>query len=314
MLARGMNLVLDPLSEIQSLEAAHPNSRARYIDNILSLIYANIAGLEPMSSSSSCSQTASCVITAADIANIHAAFSVELNRIAADPRIVGFYILDDRIGDTRKLEQDIHTWIAQAGLHKPTICGFQGRLDVPSSVDWMGKIQYYAAEITGYGKAGEGGVISNYSPAGCDAVALYPFSPRANTAHDAAAFGAATDWKMNKPVWACGSTRCTLLNFYKFALAKHGWTAATPLIGVPQAFGHFRGNTGVGFYWQPPTAAQLTDETAAFCGGGALSVVAWAWHVVFPGSISPFQSRSLRAGLAHGVRACRAVWNRQPTG
>ena len=252
---------------ISKLEAADPHSPARYIDNLIYLIYDNVPRAQPVSSPKSCVHTSTrgCVITAADIVKIHAAISAELRKAARDPRIVGFYIQDDDIGNTRKLNQDIHSWIAKAGLHKPSICGFNGRLDVPSSPAWMSKIPYFAADITGYGKNYPPGSIANYSPRGCDMVALYPFDPNGTGKRVQTALAAATDWKMNRRVWPCGRSKCTMLNFYKYALRQQGWTPATPLIGVPQAFGVSLGR--LGYYWIPPTSKQLADETAAFCAG-----------------------------------------------
>ena len=310
----GMNLALEPPGSIAALERAAPHSSVRYIDSIVQYIYDHIRGLEPMSSPNSCYHVSpgGCMVTSKEIAKIHKAVLPELRRAGHDPRIVAFYTQDDRIGNTRKVLQDIHSWLAKAGIHKPTICGFQGRLDVPSSRQWMSKISSFAADIQGYGTSGANGILSNFSPQGCDMVALYPYSPQANNTQDAEKLSSATDWKMNKSVWPCGLHTCTLLNFYKYTLRRFGWTPATPIIGVPQAFGiNVVQPNGQRFVWEAPTSSQLSRETAAFCAGGAQAVLAWAWHVFDTGSSSPYKNKKLRAGLTSGVRACRAIWGRQ---
>jgi hypothetical protein len=309
LLGSHMNLVLDPPYLVRQLEASDHGSQERYIDDLVPLIFDNVHGLEPIVSPASCMHKVhGCTISSADFAKVHAAVSSELRRVRHDPRIVGFYIQDDPMGNTRKLNQDIHAWIAKAGLHLPTVCGFKGRLDVPGSPQWMSKLPNFAADIVqGYFAS-----LNNYSPQGCDMVALYPFGPQAYTKHDAATLAAKTDWKMSNAVWPCGTKKCTLLNFYRYALAKLGWTPATPLIGVPQAFGFDLSDpTGKGFVWPEPTSRQLTDETAAFCAGGAQSVLAYGWHVYDAGSSSPYMDKSLRTGLTAGVKACSTIWSHQ---
>jgi hypothetical protein len=102
LLSSGMNLVLDPPYLIRRLEAADHHSRVRYIDNLLPLIYWNIATLEPMNNPGSCLNRAlGCVVSPSDYARIHEAISAELLRARADPRTVDFYIQDDPIGSTR---------------------------------------------------------------------------------------------------------------------------------------------------------------------------------------------------------------------
>jgi hypothetical protein len=303
-----MSLVLDPPHLIERLEAANKSPNVRYIDDLVPLIFDNVQGLEPLSNPASCFYHG-CVISPDDVQNIQSTVSAELQRAKTDPRIVGFYIQDDPIGNTRLLNQDIHAWIAQAGLDKPTICGFKGRLDAPSSRWWMSKLPNFAADIEGSYEQ-----LNNYSPQACDMVALYPFDPQASNIKAARKLAKKTDWKMSKAVWPCGSTKCTLLNFYRYALRKRGWTRATPLIGVPQAFGfNLAGADGQGFVWPEPTSRQLAMETAAFCAGGVQSIVAYAWHAYAYGSTSPYIDPTLRNGLAAGAKACRVVWHHHPS-
>jgi hypothetical protein len=313
LLKGGMNLALVFPQSIPSLEAADRRKEARYIDNLIYLIYDNVPDAQPVYSPNSCVHTSArgCVITPQDIAKIRKAVMAELRRSARDNRVVGYYIQDDRIGNTRKLNQDIHKWVAQAGLHRPTICGFGGRLDVPGSGTWMRHLPNYAADIAGRGRNFPPGKIDNYSPKGCDIVALYPFGPQATTRGDAAAIAAATDWKMAKAVWPCSRHNCTLMNFYKYVLRQQGWTPATPIIGFPQTFGvNVLRSGGQRFIWPQPTARQLADETTAFCAAGAKSIIAFTWHDYDAGSTSPYENKKLRAGLVAGVRSCHTIWNR----
>jgi hypothetical protein len=169
----------------------------------------------------------------------------------------------------------------------------------------MSKLPSFAADMEGSYEQ-----ITNYSPQGCDMVALYPFDPQASNKRDAAKLAAATDWSMSKAVWPCGRTKCTLLNFYRHVFLNHCWTPATPIIGVPQAFGYnLLGKNGRGFRWQEPSSRQLAQETAAFCSGGVVAVVAWAWHTYDRGAITPYMNRSLRSGLAAGAKACQSIWS-----
>jgi hypothetical protein len=314
LLSGGMSLVLDQPSIIRKLEASAPLSPALYIDNLLQIVYQNVSGLEPISSPKSCIRhliTRGCVITAADVKHIHKAISAELRRARGDLHIVGFYIQDDPFGNTRKLEQDIHNWVSQARLNRPTICGVEGRLDVPTSKSWMRNLPSFVNDVLGNSRAGIPRSLDNYSPRGCDMVALYPFGPQAFNKRDAAALAAATDWQMSRAIWPCGADKCTLLKFYKYALSRRGWTPATPLIGVPQAFGlNIPIARGKRFIWPEPSARQLAGETAAFCAGGTQSVLAWAWHDFDRGSTSPYVNPSLRKGLAAGVRTCHLIWSR----
>jgi hypothetical protein len=152
--------------------------------------------------------------------------------------------------------------------------------------------------------------LNNYSPQGCDMVALYPFANQAYTIPAAARIQAKTDWSMDKAVWPCGPTKCTLLNFYRYALRKRGWSPATPLIGVPQAFGYnvtgaYKGR----LIWPEPTSPQLTREMAGFCKGGVEAILAFEWHPHIPGISSALTDKTLRTGLAKGARACHKIWS-----
>jgi hypothetical protein len=330
LLGGGMTLVLDQLPFIRRLEATRGGSKARYIDDLVPFIYDNVSGLQPVYGPKSCMQNVvfarGCSITAVDIKKIHNAISAEIRRVRGDRRIVGLYIQDNRIGDTRKLNQDIHSWVAKARIHLPTICGFAGHLDEPTSSAWTSHIGYYADYIRGNAYDGAPGSIATYSPRGCDMVAVYPYDLQASNVRDAAVNAAATDWKMNKAVWpcdpepctflifewTCGSKPCILLNFYRDALSRLGWTPRTPLIGVPQAFGYKIVNSkGRGFVWAQPSEKQLADETAGFCAAGAQSILAWVWHDFDAGNSSLFNSKKLRNGLAAGVKTCQTIWKHQ---
>ena len=312
LLGAGMTLALEKPQYIAQFESADPGSPARYIDNLLPIIYENISGLEPFPSPSSCANdtaTHGCVVTPSDVASVHAALLPELARDKADPHVVGLYIQDDPMGDTLQLDQDIHAWVAQAGLHIPTICAFGGLLneDRPTSPATM---RLLADQFEGNATTGEHGAISNFSPQGCDMVAFYPYDSNASSEAAAAAIAAVTDWKMARALWPCGSTNCSLLNFYKYALSMRGWTPAIPIIGIPQAFGLDSVNqNGQRDVTRMPTATQLADETTAFCVGGAQSILAFAWDLPDAGSSTLSNTPSLRAGLTAGVTSCKAIWS-----
>jgi hypothetical protein len=86
-------------------------------------------------------------------------------------------------------------------------------------------------------------------------------------------------------------------------LRLRGWDpATTPLIGSPQAW------EGV-----PPSAAQIREQTAAFCAYGAQSIIAFTWRNFPPTGPKAepelANSPSMRAGLSEGMQDCRQIWS-----
>jgi hypothetical protein len=111
---------------------------------------------------------------------------------------------------------------------------------------------------------------------GCDYAQLYLY-----------AFGNLTATSDFQMTW--------LLPAMRADLRAAGFTGA--LIGAPQAWGA-----------NPPTGAQLAEQTAAFCEAGAVSVVAFTWHN-FPTTTPELaDSAGLRKGLADGLQKCKAIW------
>jgi hypothetical protein len=124
--------------------------------------------------------------------------------------------------------------------------------------------------------------VANFTPAGCDAVALYPYQG-----------GAAADFAMPD-----------LLPHMLQRLESLGWDPATqPLIGVPQTFAFAPES--------PPTSAQVIAQTTAYCAAGASSILFYAWNDADPGPKAQlFNTPTLRGAAASAIDHCQAIWAR----
>lgn len=92
------------------------------------------------------------------------------------------------------------------------------------------------------------------------------------------------------------------------SLAKHGWDiATTPLYGIGQAWaGSYDGN-----HYQPGlTRGEMLDQARAFCEFGAAYAGWYAWDDsgYNARTHTPNDSRTIAAGIAEGVAACRKIW------
>jgi hypothetical protein len=223
-------------------------------------------------------------------ADLEAAVKAHLAQVHNDPNVVGFWVLDDYPGgDITPTLQAIHELIAQdnasRAFPRPTICGFGGSMDLKTSSSQAS----FSPNHASFDQA-----LTNFSPAACDMVALYPYGFSAWNDQRA------IDWSMTN-----------LLPYMKRALKAKGWNhARQPLIGMPQTFGVVP--------WTPwtyiaPTAASVHTQTAAYCAGGASTVVAYAWHDfyisdTYPNSPELYNDPGMLSGYAAGIRQCQADW------
>lgn len=227
--------------------------------------------------------SAPCPISPADRQAFLDAVQRELTKQHDNPKVVGYDILDDYMGNVPRLLADVNSLIAADNQSLPvpraTICGFGGTLDYHKPGLPDGTFVRDFASLQHFEKR----ELLNFSPAACDMVTLYIYS----LGHHAPL----SDYSMS-----------ALLPVMLGDLRAHGWNQAqTPLLGSPQT-------------WEgtPPTAAQVREQTAAFCSSGAVSIVAFSWHN-FPSSGPNAEpelanSNDMRAGLSAGVQDCQQIW------
>ena len=196
-----------------------------------------------------------------------------------DDSVVAYWVLDDNPGDVRPAIELIHRLVQEDTLSgrvaRPTICGFGGDLDSSQQSLADSRAAFDAA-------------LSNFTPLGCDAVALYPYA-RGQVAAD---LDTGVDWAMTD-----------LLPYMRDQLRQRGWDAAQqPLIGIPQTFRLPDGAV--------PTDASVATQTGAYCAGGASAILFYAWNDSWSGPKAElFNAPGLRSGAASGLANCRAVWS-----
>ena len=201
-----------------------------------------------------------------------------------DDSVVGYWVLDDYPGDVRPAIELIHRLIQEDTLSgraaRPTLCGFGGDLDNAHQSVAQSRAAFEAA-------------LTNFTPAGCDAVALYPYTRGVRTDQDDG-----VDWSM-----------ADLLPYMLDRLRDRGWDPAQqPLIGVPQTFRVADGAV--------VTDASVAAQTAAYCAAGASAILFYAWNDSFGGPKAElFNTSALRAGAAAGLATCQTIWSSaSPTG
>jgi hypothetical protein len=208
-------------------------------------------------------QTRDCHLDADQMATLEQQIRHHLLLTRLDDSVVAYWVLDDDPGDVRPALELIHRLVQAENLldrqPRPTICGFGGDLDSFAAFDRA---------------------AGNFTPAGCDAVALYPYRR-----------GPGADFSMTD-----------LLPHMLRRLGSLGWDPATqPLIGVPQTFAFGQD--------APPTGADVMAQTTAYCAAGASSIIFYAWNDADPGPKAQlFNTPSLRAAAASALAQCQAIW------
>jgi hypothetical protein len=225
-----------------------------------------------------------CPISTADQQAFLAAVAAELRKQRHNRSVVAYYVLDDYRGNIASVLAQVHAMVAAANrtlAHpRPTICGFGASLDFTPKNKPPGQ---YAKEYASLGHFTKLELL-NFTPATCDMVQFYIYS----FAHHAPVSDYSMQWTMPEML---------------AELRLRGWNpATTPVIGAPQAW------EGV-----PPTAAQVRQQTAAFCAYGAQAIIAFTWRN-FPPTGPKAQpelanSPDMRAGLSQGMRDCRRTWS-----
>ena len=195
-----------------------------------------------------------------------------------DDSVVAYWVLDDDPGAVRAAIELIHRLVAEDARSgrqaRATICGFGGDLDDGRRALADSRAAFDAA-------------VENFTPTGCDAVALYPYA-RASAPQAESSI----DWSM-----------ADLLPYMLDQLRARGWDPSQqPLIGIPQTF-----RLGDG---PAPSAATVATQAAAYCAAGASSILYYAWNDSFGGPKTElFNTPELRQGATDGLRSCRTTWS-----
>jgi hypothetical protein len=222
-------------------------------------------------------QDHACTLSPEQLERIEQQVRRHLRVTREDEGVVGYWVLDDHPGDVRPALDLIHRLVQEdsvlVNVPRPTICGFGGDLD---------DARRPVAET----RAAFDAALANFSPTGCDAVALYPYG-RPGGPEEVAHI----DWSMGE-----------LLPYMLARLREHGWEPARqPLLGIPQAFRF--GDTPA------PTAADVAAQTAAYCGSGASAILFYAWNDSYTGpKAALFNAPDLRQGALDGLAQCQAIW------
>lgn len=202
-----------------------------------------------------------------------------LARDARRPYVAGYWVLDDwpwwDYGSARTLLQKIHAEIAQTG-GLPAICGFGAAIEKGRGYGWGA------------------GLAKNFSPAGCDAVGWYNYTPF-GLRHPSSGDG--YNWSMHG-----------LLHAMARSLERYGWNVqAQPLIGIGQAWG---GSYGSRSYQPGLSAAQMEEQARAFCRFGASSIAWYSWNDsgFNAQTQTPVTSHAVADGIRGGIGICRSIW------
>jgi hypothetical protein len=223
-------------------------------------------------------QAQACSLTQDQLALIEQEVRHHLQVTRPDDTVVGYWVLDDDPGDVRSAIELIHRLVQQENLlghaARPTICGFGGDLA--------------AGPLTAAAQARFDQIASNFTPTGCDAVAVYPYARPAQADETET-----IDWSMSQ-----------LLPYMLARLRQAGWDPTQqPLIGVPQAFR----SGGLA----APAASELAAQTDAYCAAGASTILFFSWHDGDVGDKAElFNAPDLRLGATTGLAQCQAVWGR----
>lgn len=219
------------------------------------------------------------------------------------PLVQGFWVLDDQPGwetpgYAQPILQQIHAQIARAyaafGLAaRPALCGFAGVLGNPTANPPTQ--DSFNAQL-----------LQDYSPSGCDMVAFYNYSNGYSTNIDPGGF----DWSMTH-LLACADPGACELGALHHAL-QHNWpgTPSPPLVGVAQAFGGQDQYGDSPWFRIEPTAAELAQQSLAYCQAGARGLLFYAWGNSYFPDLPWRKGNPLGQGVAQGVQACDKYWYR----
>jgi Bacterial Ig-like domain (group 3)/MBG domain (YGX type) len=210
-------------------------------------------------------------------------------------------------GSGQQILPEVNSLIHSITPGKQSICSFPFAYLVP-----LKNFEPYAGWLD---VNHQGGPIQNFSPSGCDNVAVYgyaqrsPSNPTVFTASD-------YDWTMSKVLqpWVSALIQAG-------AAADPGWNRQVNLIGVGQAFG--QDTTASGNYFLVPLLDSTTahrlgvpvyqpiiDQETAFCRAG-MSIMPFAWELSssqYPYVQTPSNNADIEAGIQAAVAECHTIW------
>jgi len=208
-----------------------------------------------------------------------AAIDTKLQADAANPLILGYWVLDDWAtwdsGSAKLVLQAVHSHIQSYTPSYPAICGVGFGIDKPGISDWVP------------------GLALNYSNSGCDMVGIYSYISSYSTYMDGSQF----DFTLKAGLSAVFAS-----------LQQQGWNVHnTPLLGIGQAFA---GTYAITNYEPGITVAQMQTEATAFCQAGANSIGWYGWSDSGFGSqtLTPMTSTVIQSGIKAGIAACQSRW------
>ncbi len=210
----------------------------------------------------------------------------------SNTQTIGYWVLDDSPrGDIRDLIEKIHVLVAASNsttpFPKPVICGFGGVLDEKTS-----STAPFVANSGSFQLA-----VQNFTPAGCDMVALYPYA--VNQFNDPTL----VDWSMS-----------ALLPMELQALRDMGWDQSRePLIGMPHTFSFQKLSFGH-YYYVLPRAQDIKLQSEAYCKAGAVALLAYTWDDNYAATprTELFNSPDMVQGLQQGMQVCQSQYWTQP--
>ena len=208
-----------------------------------------------------------------------AAIDSKLQADAANPLVLGYWVLDDWAtwdeGSAKLVLQAIHAQIKSYTPSYPAICGIGVAVDTPGTTNWLP------------------GIALNYSNGGCDMVGIYSY---VNT-YPSYTNGSQFDFTLKASLAAAFAS-----------LRQQGWNVQnTPLLGINQAFAGTYATTS---YEPGITVAQMQTEATAFCQAGANAIGWYGWSDSGFGSqtLTPMTSTVIQSGIQVGVSACQGIW------
>ena len=208
-----------------------------------------------------------------------AAIDTHLQADAANPLILGYWVLDDWAiwdsGSAKLILPAIHAHIQNYTPFYPAICGFGVAIDKPGISDWIP------------------GLALNYSNSGCDRVGIYSYISSYATYMDGSQF----DFTLKAGLSAVLAS-----------LLQQGWNSQnTPLLGIGQAFAGTYATTS---YEPGITVAQMQTEATAFCQAGANAIGWYGWSDSGFGNqtLTPMTSTIIQSGIKAGIGTCQGIW------
>ncbi|HLW02783.1 MAG TPA: hypothetical protein VKT82_29275 [Ktedonobacterales bacterium] len=217
------------------------------------------------------------------------------------PLVQGFWVLDDQPGwetpgFAQPILQHIHAQIASAYAAfklaaPPAICGFSGSIGNPTA----NPPTQDAFHVP---------LLQDYSPSGCDMVAFYNYAAGYSTKINPGGF----DWGMTHLLACSDPSMCELAALHH--VLQHYWpgTPFPPLVGIAQAFGGQDHTLKHSYYEIEPTAAELAQQSLAYCQMGARGLLFYAWDDSHFHDFPWNKENSLGQGVAQGVQACDNYW------